>query len=509
MTWLFAPDHVASVIHVNLKLIHALSIFLLLSTTRSFKAILVFASVSGIAGVYISNQIGHLTIYYKFWLNYLLPVLSVLSVIDNYSTKEETRQTLTRKIFSITWGLCHLLTASQFSMGTSNFSWPLVVAISVVAVLYLATTEWVTERKFLGVVSTILSTIKDESRPKEGVMRIARMAFEQTKFKRLSVYIDSYCLGQTTNPQVQMTRVMEYGYQKDTTQDAEILFSENQGQVMLEALKSGKEVLRQGPKNDWFLVVPIGPHACFNFSNDSETENYIAFESAEAIKKILPALQTISQKLVDHAVRNTTALGKLKSILGSGQHPATIGSVFVDINNFTKNIERYGEAYGNFVSHIYIPSLIRAVQGLLSLEFTRGDEAYFVAINELLPSQITVAEGTLKGIEAIDHFAKHEGANLCKEHGYDVLTISTGANVGEATIICDELSVRTSGRVVNEAKRLQQGAGKGQILVHNDFVEKHSVENDLYWSESFPILFKKNQINARRLIGKKNQSKVS
>ena len=106
----------------------------------------------------------------------------------------------------------------------------------------------------------------------------------------------------------------------------------------------------------------------------------------------------------------------------------------------------------------------------------------------------SVEQATLNAVKIIRRFIENEGRNLCIASGYSPINVTMGVNVGVALVICDSIKVRTSGTVVNEAKRLQEAAPHGKSLAKSSVFSK-SVSSEVFGPE-FPILIKSNLIMA-------------
>ena len=107
-------------------------------------------------------------------------------------------------------------------------------------------------------------------------------------------------------------------------------------------------------------------------------------------------------------------------------------------------------------------------------------------------------QSTLRAVEALVSFSRGIGRTLCIKNGFETFSMSVGVNVGKASIIADALRVRAAGQTVIEAKRLQEAAGKGEVLVHTQVANLAS-SMPFHFSEERPILIKKNLIKARKL----------
>jgi hypothetical protein len=380
------------------------------------------------------------------------------------------------------------------------FASPSLIAFMAIMLMHLRRKEAFRKERIELATARILSVIDSKSPIREVLAQIALITSGELKFRRVSAYIDAFCVGAVDGPGRTFIRVMENGYQKNTSQDALITFDGDRGKYMAEAISCQKTLVCKNPsQRAWFFVVPISKHACINLSDEGPPENeYQIFENEEILNRLLPGLRSLDSRLVNHALQQFGALERLRTYFGDGKRDCKIGSIFADINDYSVNTERYGVAFSEFISAIYFPALIKKVGNYAAPEFVRGDEIYLVSIKELLVSEITVEQAVVNTLIELVDFVTNDGAKLCLASGYNPVSLSIGLNLGTATIICDPIKVRTAGQVVNEAKRLQEAAGPGEILIKSGALDGISI-TQFELDVEVPILIKKNFILARRL----------
>ena len=192
---------------------------------------------------------------------------------------------------------------------------------------------------------------------------------------------------------------------------------------------------------------------------------------------------------------------KLRSKRGDGRWDEEFGSIFVDINDYSKYADAYGNPFTSFISDVYIPAFIKAVSKYAVSEHVAGDEIYFIVTRDLLDENTSLRTGVLETLSLIDSFVYREGAALCSGAGFPSLVTSVGLTVGTGTIISDSISVRTTGKLVNHAKRLQEEAGQGNILVSLESNLNLSLTNYVF-GEEILIQKKKQIVRARHLLRK-------
>lgn len=389
--------------------------------------------------------------------------------------------------------LFHVLTGIRLTIFSVV---PGLVALMTAVLSYMRYREAARRQRLERAGVQVLSACEGAADPRAALAQAAAIARAETHFRRVSAYVDSFCLGVTDEPGKELTRVMEGGYARDMSAYQKVRLDEGQGRLMRSALAGGRPLLGRGPEDDaWYAVVPLGPLACVNLSDERPGPEDEAVESLDAVEGLLPSLHVLGGQLADLGAKRGKALDRLRAVHGDGRREVDAGAVFADINDYSLLTERYGEPFSEFVGSTYIPSLVKAVAPWAVPELTRGDEVYLVSLAELLPAGTAPREAALKAAAAVQSFARREGAELCADHGFPPLTISVGANAGRVWLICDPITVRTSGRSVNDAKRLQEAAPAGGTLVHADLLARE----DGRAGPARPILVKKNLIPAREL----------
>jgi hypothetical protein len=298
---------------------------------------------------------------------------------------------------------------------------------------------------------------------------------------------------------------MEYGYLKDTVQDRIIDLREDQGIWMKKALDGGHpSLIKSCFDKAWFSNIPLGAHAVLNLSDSIDRPAFLATESHDLVQSALPALQSISEQLVEYGARIGFALEVLRLIRGDGTWSEEVGCIFIDDNGYDDSLQRYGEPYGQFLTKIYLPALCQRVRKCCVREGSpSGDGVYLVIISDLMQERCPPAEAVYRAIEEILRFTQNEGAEICAAQGYEPVRLQIGANAGMATVICDAFQVRTNGATVNIAARLQAAGQPGQILVHAELARLWPKDGNLSIDAPVPELKKTRRLTACRVFLRK------
>ncbi|MBI5209918.1 MAG: hypothetical protein HY927_08100 [Elusimicrobia bacterium] len=381
---------------------------------------------------------------------------------------------------------------------------PGVIAVMTVVLAYLRYQETARQEQLERATTKALAALEGAGDPREVLKQVASVVSAETHFRRVSAYLDEYCLGAADEPGAGFVRVMEGGYREDKSRYKRIAFEAGQGSRMKEALSSGSARLERGAKDGaWFTVVPLGRRACVNLSDEQPEPEDRAYESLEVVTRLQPALRVLDERLADLAAKQGHALEKLRLRYGNGRWECEAGAVFADINDYSLHTEHFGGSFADFVSTVYAPALVLAVSRWAVPEFVRGDELYLVSLKEFVPQGLPVAEAALAAAAEVSAFCCREGAKLCADHGFPALTMSVGADAGKAWLVCDPIKVRTAGQSINDAKRLQEAAGPGGILIGAGLRAGGGPvrlgETEYVVGEPHPVLVKMNLIMARRL----------
>ncbi len=429
-----------------------------------------------------------------------------LLTYDLYRIEMRTRSILIMRGLALSWLVIQILDTIKLHFDFGAYNAPSVLSLSAASLAYVSYLDRTRSEKIAAASSRILALVDGRSGLREILAQVATTVIGQTHFSRVSAYLDGFCIGQADAPHECFVRVLENGYRKDTSEDFEIKVSEGRGTLMAQALQLGEPVLDRGKADRaWFINIPIGKHAAISVSDDRPSAMFAAYESLETVRALMPALRSLDSRLVDLGSRQSHALDRLRSIYGDGRREIEAGCIFADINDYSVYTERYGSCFTDFIGSTYLPALVKQVRKWAVPEFSRGDEVYLVSVEPLLLDAVPIAEATANALFALMDFAAGAGRNLCVDSGFSPVTLAVGVNIGVVTVICDSLKVRTAGQVVNEAKRLQEAAGKGEVLLRASAAERF-VDVRFQLSEERPILVKKNLILAHGVRRRLNEA---
>jgi len=510
---LFIRGFSASVLHVAVRNAFSLGVLIvcisLVSRTRIIVAILSLIQACLIFAVGLVAKLDPSWFVNFYKIEYLFfPISIALLTLCLFLETARSKNILIFRGVALAWTALLSMETWVLWGGSGTYTAPAFLVFLNGISTYLKISERRRTDRIENAVGRILASISSQLSVNQVLAELAMISSREANFKRVSAYLDAFCLGRCDVPRKRFVRVSEHGYEKDTSKDTIIELGPESGAVMKQAMDSEQMLLRLGADGAWFLVVPLGPHACINLSNDKPGSEFDAYESEEAIRRLLPSLRAIDRRLIEQGMSQSGSFQKLRSKRGDGKWEEVIGSVFADINDYSKFSEHYGAPFTAFVSDAYLPSLIKYLSDYATPEHLKGDEVYFVILGDLLSPGTDINKGTLSAVSLIDAFAREDGASLCESAGFPILTVSIGASCGMATLVCDPVQVRTAGAEVNNAKRLQEAAGREGILLRSQcFVPFDGFA--FSFGEEINILQKKNLIQAIRLIRIKQERQIA
>jgi class 3 adenylate cyclase len=430
----------------------------------------------------------------------IFPVATAIALYDLGKAKQAHKPVGQFQSITAFWLIAQAYDTGSIWLATGSPLAPALLLFICAHLIYINHYNRLRSEKLEFASARILTLLDSNIPVRELVSQIASILSEEIHFKRVSAYVDAFCVGSREHPHQVFIKTLEYGYDGIANMDPSVVFDQSRGKVMLEALTSQKSILRQGRTDQaWFAVLPIGKHVCFNFSDDTPRSSDLAFESIEILSRLKPALIPLDHHLVALGLEQKTSLQKLRSLKGDGSWDIEAGSIFVDVNNYSVGAEEFGLRFTEFVSNLFFPSLVKALGEYAVPEHVVGDEAHFLVLQEFLEKDVDTSRGVMRALQALDAFIYGDGAHLCVRNGFEALTVSVGVNIGTINLVCDGISARTSGRVINEAKRLQDEAGRAGILVSCD-VNLPAESFGFRFGDTLPILVKKNLITAKRLM---------
>lgn len=247
--------------------------------------------------------------------------------------------------------------------------------------------------------------------------------------------------------------------------------------------------------NRRFMILPLGAFGAICFTTTEKIPTHVAGETKKLLTLLTPSIQLLNEKLSRLVSLTGSSLSKLRSTYGDGAYPKTIGAIFIDIADYSKRAEEYGEAYTSFVSSSLLPGFIKSLKDMALPEVVRGDEVLFIVCDESPSTNRNIYEDTANAIQKISTYMQSDAQTLSREEGFGKVEFRVGFTVGEGTIVIDDVQARTSGDHINRAKRLQDAASKGDFFTDSETMSQIGHFSILPLSKT-QIVVKKNIIEA-------------
>lgn|GEM_PF-2798608 len=495
-TRIFLPGMLSSQIHIFMRFAFSLFFNLLLGTNLVFKRFVILSHILIMAAAFSFQNPESLDEFYKV-VYILMPLCTTYAFFDLLKNPAKSNDLYMLQIITLSWTFAQYMDNLKLVFNFGFYNAPFYILIISLILIYRIYSSFKLDELVVRVSGTINAGVSNARNIQEGIQSVLMDISKIVHFEKLSCYVDEYVLGAAEKSGEYMRRIYEIGYDgEDRDSRIDIL---NSFSATTNALKSNKPFIGKGAKDgQWYVIVPILNLVTINLSTKRNIEGYKAFESFELIQRLEPILKNIKTLLEQHGYKYNSSLAKLRPILGDGLHEMDIGAIFIDVVDYSKHTESYGDDYPNFISSKLFPALVKFMSPYAIPEVVRGDEIYFVVTSQIQPEAQNVGVATAIAICKLDAFIKEVAPGICLAAGFPKLEVKIGATHGRGAIVVDDVQVRTSGDHINKAKRLQDSAQKGEILV--DAQSFHSgFDGPLVGINQKTIVAKKNVIEVVRV----------
>lgn len=501
ITRLFFDGQDSTYIHIVLRSLYSVSIYMAFgynSPKRNSVTLLNLSNLIGLIFVgYFHNNI-LINMYKVTYFIYPL-TLGILSY-DIYKANSENYKNSILVFFLNVLLISQTFDWTVLMVGIGIYTAPVAATFASIAVIWVIFNEFKIDNIVKNLNSRIFQIIEDSSSGTEALKAVSNLIQQYTGFDRLSCYLDNSLQGYSNNKMEIFSRIHENGYLKDTTKDKSIIFNDNRGTLMKKALQSGRPIKGIGEQDQSFYVVtPIGQFACLNFSNKKIKSNLNNFENYEIIKRTGEALTALKNKLQLESNLNLNTIEKLRSSYKPGTYTKNIGAIFIDIDNYSKFLEVYGNNFSEFISSDYLPSLARYLHSFAIPESIKSDEILFYVIDQsenLNDINVNATDSTFIALNRLLDFINNPGAQMCQNSGYPNISFHIGVATGSGELIIDEFTVRIAGTAQTKAFRLLKSTSKQQIfLEYSDDLESKLGKHSITILRKGSVLEKKNIIN--------------
>lgn len=371
-------------------------------------------------------------------------------------------------ILNFSWSITVFVDFSSWLLGINFFSTPIISAYIVLEFSRIIVDEFLRRDKVLYLNSLIKEKLKKQDVDIELFFKNLSSTLS-TKFDvNVSFYIDKFVSGESEE---------KYSKYKNIESGEEI------DKSILSNIGNSNNIVKL---NDFILMD-------FDFTHT----NYNSYLKAqEVVSRLKNGLADIDLVLEKYIYESNIALSKLKKHYSFGNHNVFAGTLFIDIADYSKHTEAFGENYSKFISKVYFPSLLKYLSSHFIKEWSKGDELYLVCIGKKDESEVDVSNRVSEGLDKVFDFINNEGASLCINNGFPSVEFSGGCQLGVINLNVSKGEVTTSGDLVNQAKRYQDVAKKGEILISGSLAQKNSLKGSIIDSQK--VIIKKNILNAYR-----------
>lgn len=492
-TRMFFDGLTSSYLHVVLRIAYSLSFNLLLQTSRNNRIFLLGSHAFAIFGLFHLNSSEQLEAYYRS-IHVIMPLATLWTFIDLLKLPSKTKDVFFLQIITLSWAIAQFMDTVKLNSNFGFYAAPLYILLISMFLIYRIFSIQKRNLTIQSLSSSITESLRSSKDIQTAISTVLRDLSLTIPNSRMSCYVDEFVLGSAGTPGISMFRVCDTGYDK-LERSSHISISESESPTK-ESLDTKLPVIRAG-ENDgiWFIVLPIDGCATINVSFTKRTQSFHAFEALEILKKLMPALDGIKSLFEKHGYKMNSSLAKLRPSLRDGIHEVETGAIFIDIAEYSKLTEEYGDSYAGFISSTFFPSLIKHMSSFATPEVVRGDEVYFVVSDYTSTHPGNISEKTSHAVFKISEFLTKTAPDICSESGFPLVEFRIGVTVGPGAIVVDDIQVRTSGDHINKAKRLQDAAAKGEILT-DDVSFRGGFANNLVSISKKTIVVKKNIIEA-------------
>ena len=430
------------------------------------------------------------TFYLSSFLLY--PITTFATLWASKKNDDSTYDSFFLQALLLSWGAAQALDWLKQLSGIGYFAAPLYLGAIALYLTYSVARQQSRLLKASSLAKTIESYIQSSLKPADLVKEIGAALHASSCYDLYSVYLLQSFLGGSENS-TEFIKIKSYN---SSEAPEKIQLDHLNAPIFAEAITHQRIVEGVGlSDNRRYLVLPLGNLGAICFSSSRRLPRYTVGETRQLINLLTPSLQLINEKLKSLVSLTGSSLNKLRTSYGDGTFPMTIGAIFIDIADYSKKAEQYGECYTSFISSQLLPALIKNMKDHSLPEVVRGDEVLFIVCDEKPDQARDISLETAKSIHRLSAYMLTEAQTLSSQEGYGKVEFRVGFTVGEGSIVIDDVQARTSGDHINRAKRLQDAAAKGEFLTDTETMSAIKSGSLLVLAKT-SIVVKKNVIEA-------------
>ena len=392
----------------------------------------------------------------------IYPVTTFYTLWASHKEDDGTYDSFFLQALLLSWGAAQAMDWVKQLSGIGYFAAPLYLWAIASYLTYRVVKQQSRLLQASSLSKTLESFIQSTLKPSELVKEVGLILQGQSCYNTCSIYLLHSFVGNTDANDKDLVLVGTVG---KSTSPTTLTLDAVETPRLVQAINDQKIIEGVGDRdNKRFMILPLGKFGAICFTTTERIPLHVAGETKKLLNLLTPSLQLLNEKLSRLVSLTGSSLSKLRSTYGDGTYSKTIGAIFVDIADYSKRAEEFGEAYTSFVSSSLLPGFIKCLKDVALPEVVRGDEVLFIVCDESPTPQKNIYEDTAIAVQKIASFMQKEAQTLSKEEGFGKVEFRVGFTVGEGTIVIDDVQARTSGDHVNKAKRLQDAASKGEFF---------------------------------------------
>jgi hypothetical protein len=509
---LFMTETTAMNFHVFSRILFsaATTILLVNHNNKYLKGILLFHGLLLLpfARINLINVANYYRLIYPFF------ALSTLFCIYlNFKNKQGNSYHYS--VVSVVWFLAQLTWYTKYLDNfLSTYSFPTLLAFLLGSITLLKISSLKLKEKIIRLNHLISNEINCSTKNSEIqsiLTNISSALLTSSPFNRVSIYIDSFTLGEHVNKGIVFKRIGSMGYRDDSDFSEKLIMGKGTNRFMDAVLQAqGIEPFSKslGDKGGLALL-PLGPGACINFSSLKNVTKKKIYEFHSLLSMLQPVLLPILDKIENSSLQRQETIENFRFSLGVGSHQRLFGSIFIDIDNYYELSENYGNHFTNFISQEYLPLCAKSVKNYCKAESLMGDELTLWVFKESYSGGESIYNVVSIAISLIKNFQENEGHLACQRYGLPDVTMKMGAAVDTGFINIDQFSVRISSHSASVAARLLSAAGSNEINVSKEIYD-HGKENLIKVNQIQDLMVKKNSVSYVQVrVRREPQRKVS
>jgi hypothetical protein len=423
----------------------------------------------------------------------IYPITTFYTLWASRKVDDGTYDSFFLQALLLSWGAAQAMDWVKQLSGIGYFAAPLYMWAIASYLTYRVAKQQSRLLQASSLAKTLESFIQSTLKPSELVKEVGLILQGQSCYNTCSIYLLQSFVG---TPDANGKDLVLVGTVGKSSSPSTIILDAIESPKLVEAMSDQTVLEGIGERdNRRYMILPLGRFGAICFTTTEKIPLHVAGETKKLFNLLTPSLQLLNEKLSRLVSLTGSSLSKLRSTYGDGTYPKTIGAIFIDIADYSKRAEEYGESYTSFVSSSLLPGFIKNLKDIALPEVVRGDEILFIVCDESPSSKKNIYDDTAIAVQKLSAYMQSEAQSLSKEEGFGKVEFRVGFTVGEGTIVIDDVQARTSGGHINKAKRLQDTASKGDFFTDSETMSQMNNLRILPLSKT-QIVVKKNIIEA-------------